>query len=453
MKQVTQPKRILVVGAGGSMTQTFLKGVAAQLPDNLSLNLRDINEAAAQQAATLFPDGVATAGELDLFDREALQSAIAEADFVVNGAGPFHLTAGVVRRAAIKAGISYLDLDDDTESTLDGICLSEEAKANNSALYLGCGASPGLTNVLAQDLAEHLDRVEEIDVVWCVGDEGPQLLGRSVVAHTLHMGAGTYAGWRNGQQTERQSYASSRRFSLPGLKKQSFYECAHPEPVMLGHSYPDVRSVTCWGSLHPAPINGIIKGVALAEKSGRVSTEDAITFLQNAIAGQKTDKSVEQEAKKGITQQLSAGEISLWDVAEFLFRDLLKLQYPTKAATAAIVRGEYKGDIFELIRYVDSSPAGSPLKFMDVSTGYSQAAFFLEAIKNDPGTKAGCLFPEQWINPGVFYERLSQLLGIPVNSWLSPVRFRPFSENGAGHWTEWPEAPRAPSTQDIGRLS
>ena len=36
---------------------------------------------------------------------------------------------------------------------------------------VGCGASPGMSNVMAVDAAAELDTVENIDLAWVVGDE------------------------------------------------------------------------------------------------------------------------------------------------------------------------------------------------------------------------------------------------------------------------------------------
>ncbi|WP_290806170.1 saccharopine dehydrogenase NADP-binding domain-containing protein [Aquidulcibacter sp.] len=421
-------RRVLVVGAGGSMTGAFLRAMEQTAPPDLHFDLRDLNEDAALAAAERFGNERARASRLDLFDEPALQAAAAGAAFVVNGAGPFHRTAAPVRRAAIAAKAHYFDIDDDVESAREALAMSEDAKKVGVALFVGCGASPGLTNVLALDLVRRLDQVKSIDVAWCVGDEGPVELGRSVIAHTLHMGAGDYIGWKDGAPVERRSFATARRLPLPGLKRQPFYECAHPEPVMLGTSFPQVADVTCWGTLHPAPLNGIIRGIAEAERAGRIDTEAAIEFLRAAIAGHPTAPSSEELAMEGVRRQIREGEISRFDYWYFIFNALLKRQYPTQAATAALACGTIDGKPIELLRYIDSTSPGSPLKKMEIATGCAEAAFFLEALESGAAAKAGCLFPELWIDPAAFYRRLDSCLPPGAGDWLGPVLCRPIQD-------------------------
>lgn len=413
-------RQVSVIGAGGDMTGRFLKGLAGEARGDLRYRLYDLDEAAAGRRSAILGNEIAQASQLDLFNDEGLASAVQGADIVINGAGPFYRTADRVRRAALAVGAAYLDIDDDVESTLAGFELDEQARAAGTPIFIGCGASPGLTNVLALDLCNRLDEVERIDVAWCVGDEGPQEPGRSVIAHTLHMGAGDYVGWRDGGQVNRTSFAVARRISLPGLERQSFYECAHPEPVMLGRAFPGVRDVVCWGSLHPGPINGVLRGIAEAEREGRLTTDEAITYLQRQIAGEPGDKIAEREALRGMREQVRRGETTRAEFFGFLVRDALKLRYKTRAGTAAIVEGHRNGQRVRLKRFINSAAPESPLKRMDVSTGLAQAAFFLEAVDH-LGDLAGCLTPEQWIEPARFYARFSVLLGVDTSAWLSPV--------------------------------
>lgn len=416
---MSSTRRILVIGAGGGMTARFLSSLSNADMGDCLFDLRDIDPAAAMKARDAFTACAAVHGTLDLFNESDLAEAARGAFMVVNGAGPFRLTAAPVRKAAIAAGAHYLDIDDDAESALSALTLEAEAVARGVSLFIGCGASPGVTNVLARDLVGRLDSVEAIDVAWCVGDEGPQLLGRSVLAHTIHMGAGQYAGFHDGRQAARESYAQSRRIPLPGLADHPFYECAHPEPVMFGRSFPELARATCWGSLHPAPLNGVLRGVAQAARQGRISEDDAITYLQNAIAKRKTDKRIDKEAMRGVADQRARGEIAWLQHADFILRELFNIPRPTVSGIGAIARGVLDGRRVELMRHIDPTVARSPLRHMDVSTGCAEAAFFVEALQT--GAPPGVLFPEQWIEPEAFYARLNVMLPLGAGGWLGPV--------------------------------
>ena len=110
------------------------------------------------------PNGRATAGRLDLYDRDSLRKAVDGAALVVLGAGPYVRTSAPVIEACLEAKVPYLDFDDDVESTEHALTLHDKAVAAGIPIYVGCGASPGMSNVLVVDAAGALDTVENIDV-------------------------------------------------------------------------------------------------------------------------------------------------------------------------------------------------------------------------------------------------------------------------------------------------
>jgi saccharopine dehydrogenase-like NADP-dependent oxidoreductase len=70
-----------------------------------------------------------------------------------------------VTRAAIRAGVSYLDLGG-LYNTPRQLELDEEARVAGVTVCLGCGATPGVTNLLARHAADALDSVDEIHVAF-----------------------------------------------------------------------------------------------------------------------------------------------------------------------------------------------------------------------------------------------------------------------------------------------
>ena len=138
---------------------------------------------------------------------DELRASLANAVLAIHCAGPFHKTAAPVRALCLELGVDYLDIDDDVESTLEAIALHERAVAAGVGLFVGHGASPGFTNMLALDLIRRLDEPHSVEVAWTVGDEGKTDLGRAVAEHTMHIGAGTCLTWREGRQVTHQSFA------------------------------------------------------------------------------------------------------------------------------------------------------------------------------------------------------------------------------------------------------
>ena len=317
------------------------------------------------------------------------------ADLVINGAGPFHKTAAIVSRACIAAGADYLDIGDDVESTQAIIAMDAMARQAGVALYAGCGASPGITNVIAADLINQLDDIETIEVAWTVGDEGAQRIGRAVVEHVVHIGAGDCITWRNGKPFVSQSFVDSRVIPMGGaLGDYRLYECAHPETVMLPFSFPHIRNAWCWGGMHPQPVNGLIIGIARACRSGKMTMDEACTFLQSLIAEENGSLKGWKHGLAGMFGQVRRNENSLGNLLSFLWMAARKKHPPTLMGLMARAVGMQQGKRVELYRCIpgrENHPFGSK---MAIATGMPQAAFSSIVLRQSE-RRAGTIFPER----------------------------------------------------------
>src|SRR5205823_7016741 len=138
-------------------------------------------------------------------------------------------------------GVPYLDLDDDEASTREALELDAQAKAADVPIFVGCGASPGITNVMAADAARDMDTVERIDICWATGDEGPVPYGRAVLDHAIRGFAWTCQTWESGRATTHQTFVETDVFDLGNSFGDGYrlYECAHPEAVTMPRRWPD----------------------------------------------------------------------------------------------------------------------------------------------------------------------------------------------------------------------
>jgi saccharopine dehydrogenase-like NADP-dependent oxidoreductase len=124
----------------------------------------DIRPGLLDSLVKRLPVGRASVQRLDLYDREGLRKAVDGAALVVLGALPYIRTSAPVIEACLEAKVPYLDFDDDVESTQHALSLHEKAAVAGIPIYVGCGASPGMTNVVVADAANELDTVENIEV-------------------------------------------------------------------------------------------------------------------------------------------------------------------------------------------------------------------------------------------------------------------------------------------------
>lgn len=383
--------RIVVLGAAGRMTSVIVETLRRLRPDADYL-LADLS---SEGLARLY-GGSSSRVELrsfDLFEPNAIRSAVAGARLVVNGAGPFYRTLAPVCDAAIECGADYLDIADDDEACLAAIELDARAKAAGVALRIGCGASPGFTNVLAADVLSHLDEAEDVEVAWVAGDEGPQEMGRAVAEHAIHIGAGECLTWRNGRAFVVRSFVDSRVLPMGGeLGAYRLYETAHPESIMLPRSFPRLRSARCWGGLHPQPLNGLLIGLARAAARGRLDVDEACEFLCSTMNGARGGWKGWRFALSGMLGQVARGENGVVDVVRFLLRVT-----PARCLTGAMARatGRQAGRPVEARRAApirDGNPFWSK---MATCTGVAAGAFASLALERE--RVGGTFFPEGWV--------------------------------------------------------
>src|SRR5215470_5552844 len=149
--------RAVILGGCGSMGSEATHDLATT-SDFDEITIADLNEAKAQALADSLNSSTGRAhmraAYVDAEDEDALVALIRGYDVVVNTM-TYHFGLQATR-AAIRAGINYLDLGG-LHNTPKQLALDEEARAAGVTIVLGCGATPGVSNVLARRGADDLD--------------------------------------------------------------------------------------------------------------------------------------------------------------------------------------------------------------------------------------------------------------------------------------------------------
>lgn len=411
---MTTTKRIVFIGAAGDMCRVAIERFTKAAGDgDWKLELYDIRPETLQDFVRKFPAGSATVGSFDLFDGAALREAIDGAALVVLGAGPYNRTAEPVMEACIEKRVPYLDLDDDEASTRAALKLDTQAKEAGVAILICCGASPGLTNVMAADAARDVDTVERIDVCWATGDEGPVPLGRAVLDHAIRGFAGPCWTWENGRAVQHQTFVENDVMALGNaMGDYRLYECAHPESVTLPRRWPEADRIRVLGGLHPAPTNGIMRGVAVAVQEGNISMDEAIDFINEIMTDNNGSAKVWRHALSGLWGTVRRGEISAVEVLKFVAMSAVRKHPPFRGINYVKVTGTRDGAHVESVRRTPVCGPGTAWTTMASLTGSATAAFMLLAV-NELGDLAGVLAPEDWADPESFYSALAATGGSP----------------------------------------
>lgn len=401
-------RRVVFIGAAGEMCKVAIKRFA-RADGDWELILCDIRPELLHPLVKRLPAGRAEVRRLDLYDRAALDEVVSGAVLVVLGAGPYIRTSEPVITACLDARVPYLDFDDDVESTQHALSLADKAQDAGIPLYVGCGASPGMSNVMVMDAAKELDTVQDIEMFWTVGDERPHV-GRAVLHHLMHIAAGDCLTWEDGRAVHHESYVETGSAPMGGgLGETLLYETAHPEPVTLPRRFPEARRIRCLGGMDPAPINGVVKGLGQAIQSGRMTSDEAVDFMVELCDMKVGGPAGLKHALGGMIGQVRRGESGSGELLKFLKSSALKRRYTWRGGLLARVTGTRNGRPAVAVRRTPlSGPDTYLVASMATITGTACAAFMVLAL-DEAGKRAGSFAPEDWAEPEAFYTALERV--------------------------------------------
>ena len=233
--------KLLMVGATGAVGRK----VAAELAqsnevDELIVTSRD--KAAADRLASLLGPGRATGEVLDIDDTHRFVSLARGVDAVVCTAGPYYLFETEAVRAAIDARTHYISLCDDQAVVQRVRALDTEAKDAGVTVISGCGASPGLTNLLIAVAAQEIDDIEEIDIA--VAASSADTPGDATTLHFLDQMSSPAQSISDGSSDEVRAGTSPRLIYFPDpVGWVETFRSGHPEIVTMPQTYPGLGSL------------------------------------------------------------------------------------------------------------------------------------------------------------------------------------------------------------------
>lgn len=158
--------RVVVLGGCGAMGSEATRDLAATSDfDEITIADLDLEraQALADELNVTTGRNRVRARAVNASDEDALLAVIRDHDVVANTM-TYHFGLQATR-AAIRARVPYVDLGG-LHNTPRQLAMAEEAQAANVAIVLGCGATPGVTNVLAGRGANDLDTVEAIHIAF-----------------------------------------------------------------------------------------------------------------------------------------------------------------------------------------------------------------------------------------------------------------------------------------------
>ena len=152
----------------------------------------------------------ASAVAFDAADRASVDAVIKGADIVFNGVGPFYRYGMTIVRAAVDAGVHYVDVCDEfdvAEELMNSPELDAAAKKAGVTVLTGMGFAPGLTNLAARWAVDDLTSAHTVNIV--LGVPYRVNMGVTINDHMLHSMTGNVTQFVDGAYRSVPAWARS----------------------------------------------------------------------------------------------------------------------------------------------------------------------------------------------------------------------------------------------------
>ncbi|MGA8398950.1 MAG: saccharopine dehydrogenase NADP-binding domain-containing protein [Stellaceae bacterium] len=219
------PRAVLVVGGTGAFGGRLVAGLYETTDFDVVIAGRDIDRATAA-AAALGPR--ARALRLDAATVEADELRASDAFVLVDAAGPFRGASTRLARAAINAGLHYIDLADGRDFVAGFGALDELARAAGVVALTGASSTPALSHAVLDRLTEGWRRIDTVEIAISPGNRNSPR-GLSVIRAILSYAGKPIRVFDGGGWTERPGWGRPVRREMPGLGKRWLSLCETPD--------------------------------------------------------------------------------------------------------------------------------------------------------------------------------------------------------------------------------
>ena len=214
-RRVTEPppRRVLIIGGAGVFGERLTTGILNTTPWHVIVAGRDAARLTTLRAR--LPEERVTAQRLDARRVTAADLRATGACVVVDAAGPFQHGDHRLARAAIEAGMHYIDLADARDFVAGFGVLEEAARAAGVVALTGASSTPALSNAALDALTAGWRRVDRVEIAISPGNRAPR--GLSVVRAILSQAGQPARVLIGGEWVTRPGWGMTIRRALPGL--------------------------------------------------------------------------------------------------------------------------------------------------------------------------------------------------------------------------------------------
>ncbi len=234
--------RVLVVGATGAFGRRLVEQLAATTDCEIILAGRN---SAKLDAAVMRLNGKVLNRVIEgaILDKDTVHAARLRAlnvNCVVDAAGPFQNAEPALARAAIAAGVHYIDLADARDFVARFPELDGEAKAAGVLAVTGASSTPALSNAVIDRLTAGWQRVDDVAIAISPGNRAQP--GLSVVEAILSYTGKPVRVWRNRGWVTRPGWGDLILEDMPEIGNRWLSLCETPDLDIVPARFPSVRT-------------------------------------------------------------------------------------------------------------------------------------------------------------------------------------------------------------------
>lgn len=219
------PRAVLVVGGTGAFGARLVAGLHKTTDLEIVIAGRDLERATAAAAAL---GKRARALRLDAGRVAADELRASNAFAVVDAAGPFQGAGYELARAAIGAGLHYIDLADGRDFVAGFAALDDLARAAGVVALTGASSTPALSHAVLDRLTEGWRRIDTVEIAISPGNRNSPR-GLSVIRAILSYAGKPVRVFDGGGWTQRAGWGRPVRRDMPGLGRRWLSLCETPD--------------------------------------------------------------------------------------------------------------------------------------------------------------------------------------------------------------------------------
>jgi saccharopine dehydrogenase-like NADP-dependent oxidoreductase len=229
-------RAVLVVGATGTFGERLAEGLIRSGIAVIGAARNSARlEALAKRLGPRFAVEPLDRSSVDAARLQDLRARWPALFAVADASGPFQTSDYRLPRAAIGAGLHYVDLADARAFVGGSRVLDAEARAANVAVLAGASSTPALSHAVLDTLVAGSRKIIAIEVSIAPGNRAPR--GLSTVHAVLSTVGRPIPVFRGGRWVEEVGWGLNRTIELPGVGKRRVALCETPDLDLLVERY------------------------------------------------------------------------------------------------------------------------------------------------------------------------------------------------------------------------